>query len=175
MEEAIKKDQEQYPHCHYSRKSSSSYLRDATGATQCEKLEQAYRNCPNERPVSIFTNKSTSSNDYDDTTNNKNSNELELEHHDGRLGGGLGRMFGSFGGSIPDLHSMMEGMFSGSGIDSQHPPSNRDKHTEDYRPRRQSKSTPRERTTRTTPPHHYKKGERTSRSFQEYRGIGEEV
>jgi hypothetical protein len=156
MESAIKMDQEKFPHCFYSRQTSSSYVRDSNGQTKCEELQKAYRNCPNERPIQIYSNTATT------------SNESASEEQPVFGGGGLSENIPeSLEGMMKQVESMFGGsMFGGSVFGG----FNRGNGNGEERRRQRWQDRPRQM----KPPH---KGDNAdgSRSFREYDGLSEEV
>ena len=97
MEQAILRDQEKHPACYYSRQTSSTFQSASSGGTRCEELQKAYRNCPNEPPVQIYSNTETKI-DNSNHNNQDNRDNLRLDSMLGDMGSlfaGLGS-FGSF-------------------------------------------------------------------------------
>lgn len=155
MEEAINKDQANYPHCYYSRKSSTSITRDVTGQSKCEDVQIAYRQCPRESPVQIYSNTSTTS--KDSQTSERQTSESEQQKR-GRhfqvpmLPDGFKKQMDEMEGMLGQLG----GLFGGFGLGSGRPP---------------VAQIPRQ--TQMRPPH--KGGSGGDRSFHEYDGVSEEV
>ena len=157
MEEAINKDQANYPHCYYSRKSSTSIIRDAiTGQSKCEDVQIAYRQCPRESPVQIYSNTSTTS--KDSQTSERQTSESEQQKRRGRHFQ-VPMLPDEFKKQMDEMEGMLGqlgGLFGGFGLGSGRPP---------------VAQIPRQ--TQMRPPH--KGGSGGDRSFHEYDGVSEEV
>ena len=156
MEEAINKDQIKYPHCYYSRTSSTSITRDSiTGQNKCEDVQIAFRQCPRESPVQIYSNTSTTSKDSQtsETEQQKRGTHFQVP----MLPDGFKKQMDEMEGMLGQLG----GLFGGFGLGSGRPPVVQ-KIPRQTRPPQQMR-----------PPH--KGGSGGDRSFREYDGVSEEV
>jgi hypothetical protein len=99
-DEIVRKDKLQYPNCNYSRALSKS-CSTKDGAFVCETVKRVTRLCPNQKPVTVYSNSSTTNSKDDDTGNDGFISPFDLFKELNRGGSFAGIDFGG----IPPPHT----------------------------------------------------------------------